>query len=239
MIHRLALVLAAFAAAAPLAAQDVPPPERLLVLRRGADGVVVALDTALAVRERAGRFWVDQVVRFPAPVAAQGGRTADWRRDALVVDCGSQRLRHVASSLYSGPAWAGDVDTDTTWTAPADTAEFRVTCDALRPFDDPRYESSHVEEQPSLANAGAVRRLLKDAYPPAPRRAGVGGMAQVRMRILSAGTVDPATVEVIRSSAPDFAAAAVRVATALRFEPARVRGHPTPVWVVLPITFNP
>ncbi|HET7463686.1 MAG TPA: energy transducer TonB [Longimicrobium sp.] len=99
------------------------------------------------------------------------------------------------------------------------------------------YELADVEEQPELRNRSAMPGLVSRYYPREMRRRRDTGVATVRFLILREGTVD--STNVVVQSAPDeeLGEAAARVVQRMRFKPARVRGQPVPVWVMLPIAF--
>jgi TonB family protein len=58
------------------------------------------------------------------------------------------------------------------------------------------------------------------------------------MLVTPDGRVDPRRIQVEQTNDPEFSAAAIRVAALMRFNPARVKGVPVPVWVVIPVTFQ-
>ena len=90
---------------------------------------------------------------------------------------------------------------------------------------------------PQLLNRGTVARELERSYPTFQRDQGISGEVSVRMIVERSG--DPSAVEVIRSTSPDFAAAALRVMRVMRFQPATVGGVPVRLRVTVPVTFSP
>jgi TonB family protein len=106
------------------------------------------------------------------------------------------------------------------------------------PPGDSTFELSAVESPPDLLNREEAAAEISRNYPPLLRDAGVTGSVTLRMRIGSDGVVDPATIEVIESTHEAFAEAATRVASRMRFRPARAQGKRVPVWVTLPVTFQ-
>jgi TonB family protein len=106
------------------------------------------------------------------------------------------------------------------------------------PPDDSVFELSAVESPPDLLNREEAAAEISRNYPPLLRDAGVTGSVALRMRIGSDGVVDPSTIEVMESTHEAFAQAAARVASRMRFRPARARGKRVPVWVTLPVTFR-
>jgi TonB family protein len=91
-------------------------------------------------------------------------------------------------------------------------------------------------EAPELTNHQDVARALQVAYPPLLRDAGIGGTAQVWFLIDEDGSV--VKTQVARSSGHDaLDRAALSVAQAMRFHPARNGGDDVMVWVQVPVTF--
>jgi TonB family protein len=101
------------------------------------------------------------------------------------------------------------------------------------------YELSAVDEQPELLNAADVARLTEHNYPREMKRRRETGTVAMRILVRRDGVVDSAHVSVEYESQPGFADAAVRVARAMRFKPARVDGQPVSVWVLIPVQFWP
>ncbi|MGD2068731.1 MAG: TonB family protein [Gemmatimonadota bacterium] len=90
---------------------------------------------------------------------------------------------------------------------------------------------------PRLVNESEVQDALEREYPPLLHDAGIGGRVQVFVYVDARGRVQDARVD--RSSGHDaLDGAAVAVARAMEFEPARNRDEVVPVWVSLPITFQ-
>jgi TonB family protein len=91
--------------------------------------------------------------------------------------------------------------------------------------------------RPELVNAGDVQRALIRNYPPVLRDAGIGGTAVVWFYIDEDGTVRK--TQMSKSSGyPALDEAALRVAAAMQFSPARNRDRIVPVWVEIPIMFT-
>jgi len=94
------------------------------------------------------------------------------------------------------------------------------------------------EIEPQITNAAEVREALHAAYPSLLRDAGIGGSVVVYFFIQEDGSVGNATVNQ-GSGYPALDAAALRVARQFRFTPAMNRGEPVPVWVSIPVRFEP
>ena len=118
-----------------------------------------------------------------------------------------------------------------------DSAETEARRERTPSPDDSALALSAVESPPELLNRAEVAEAISRNYPPLLRDAGVTGSVTLRMRIGSDGVVDPTTIEVVEATHEAFGDAAARVASRLRFRPARVDGKPVRVWVTLPITF--
>ena len=93
-------------------------------------------------------------------------------------------------------------------------------------------------ERPDLLNEQEIQQALEDEYPPLLRQAGIGGTTSVQMFVDAEGDVQNAVVEQTSGHAP-LDEAAVRVARVMRFTPARNQGEIVPVWISIPITFQP
>jgi TonB family protein len=98
------------------------------------------------------------------------------------------------------------------------------------------YELSGVEEQPRPLNLAELGRALERLYPPHLRDTRQAGSVHVRMRVDAEGVVTSAVVT--ESSDQAFNAPTVEAVRTLRFRPARVKGRPVAVWVVLPIQWQ-
>lgn len=90
---------------------------------------------------------------------------------------------------------------------------------------------------PELINRQEVSRALMRAYPPLLRDAGIGGTATVWFFLDQAGRVRDNRLQASSGHAA-LDEAALQVAAMMRFTPAVNRDHTTPVWVLLPITFQ-
>lgn len=99
-------------------------------------------------------------------------------------------------------------------------------------------QSYGAYELPRPTNAADFGRLLARNYPPDLRDAGVQGQVSVRFRVLENGHVDPASVQVTRTTNESFNHAAITSVRQLRFRPARIYGRRVKVWVEQPIDFT-
>jgi TonB family protein len=111
----------------------------------------------------------------------------------------------------------------------------------LSGMDQPEADSeqpsrSPFTARPELQNLAEIQTLIEQEYPPLLRDAGIGGRADVLMLIDSNGNI-VRTQLAEGTGQPALDEAALRVAAASRFTPARNEGEATTVWVSLPIAF--
>lgn len=115
--------------------------------------------------------------------------------------------------------------------APAPAAEAEETTAADRPtfvaYDTP----------PVLENAREVQQVLQSVYPRDLRDAGIGGRTELWLYVDLSGAV--ANHEVKTGSGDErLDRAAAEAARRMRFQPAKNRDQPTPVWISQWITFQ-
>jgi TonB family protein len=92
--------------------------------------------------------------------------------------------------------------------------------------------------RPDVTNRGEVARALEREYPPSLRDAGIGGRVRVWFLIDARGVVRKLQIDE-SSGRQALDEAAIRVAGVFRFDSARNREQPVPVWVSIPILFTP
>jgi len=92
-------------------------------------------------------------------------------------------------------------------------------------------------EAPRLLNRDEVKRALVGSYPAALRQRGEGGSVLVWILIDERGGVMSARIK-RPSGKPALDASALRVTSAMRFEPALKDDQPVKVWLALPIDFR-
>jgi TonB family protein len=90
---------------------------------------------------------------------------------------------------------------------------------------------------PSITNREEIIRTMNESYPPLLRDAGIGGTVRVFFFIGADGIVEQVRMDQ-SSGHPALDEAAMNVAGAYRFSPARNGDDPVPVWVSFPITFQ-
>jgi protein TonB len=95
-----------------------------------------------------------------------------------------------------------------------------------------------VSVRPSLRNESDVQRALERAYPPTLRDAGVTGETVLQFIIDEDGHVEPGSIEVVSSSDDGFSSAARRVASSMRFSPARAGGRNVRVTITMPVRWT-
>lgn len=93
-------------------------------------------------------------------------------------------------------------------------------------------------ERPRLVNPGQVAEAMGDRYPPELREAGIGGTVLVWFYVDMYGVVRNSVLR--RSSGHEaLDRAALEMAETFRFTPALNQDEPVPVWVAIPVTFEP
>ena len=114
---------------------------------------------------------------------------------------------------------ARDLGTQATATAtkeaPEDTADFRI-----------------VDEIPKLV------KQVPPKYPKAARKRGEQGTVYVRALVKKDGTLLQVTVPSGKGASPELDKAAVDAVSQWTFMPAKVKGKPVAVWIVVPVKFS-
>ena len=100
------------------------------------------------------------------------------------------------------------------------------------------YAPEELSVAPKLAAPSEVARIVANAYPPALKRAGVGGTVEVEFVVDADGKVDPASVEVIAASPATLASAAKTAVEKFRFKPGQANGQAVRTRVALPLVFR-
>ncbi|HEX8692768.1 MAG TPA: TonB family protein [Longimicrobium sp.] len=140
-----------------------------------------------------------------------------------------------------GPVDASDTRAPTGHTEPVpptpEPAPVAPTPEPEPVSNEPMAESA-VDVRPSLRNAGDVQRALDRVYPESLREAGVTGQTVLQFVIDENGRVEPGSVEVVSSSNDEFAAAARRIVSSMRFSPAKSGGRSVRVTTTLPVTWT-
>lgn len=232
-------LLALFSAAPGLSAQ----PGAWHEVIRGEDGTTVSIDSAALTHTRDSAFVVRTVIRFPEPVALAAGRTVDREIDVEELDCGAGTSRGVVSGLYADTVLVSATELSKTWAPVAANRRmvFDASCAwllAVAAAFPAAYDLAAVSEQPELDNIGDVNAAVDREFPAGPRARRLSAEVVVRVRVRADGTVDPASVQVVTATNPDFSDAAKRVAAGMHFRPARMGSEAVPVWVTLPVSFH-
>lgn len=100
------------------------------------------------------------------------------------------------------------------------------------------FAAEAVTDLPEVANRRELVRTLERTYPPMLRDAGLAGRVVVQLVVNTDGRVDPASIQVVSSTHPEFEAASRRAAERMRFRPAKVNGVPVRVMISLPIDWQ-
>ena len=106
------------------------------------------------------------------------------------------------------------------------------------PVSNEPMEASAVEVRPSLRNSSEVQRALQRDYPPLLRDSGVTGETVLQFVIDEDGRVEPGSVEVVSTTNDEFAAAARRVVSTMRFSPGRVGDRKVRVITTMPVRWE-
>lgn len=90
--------------------------------------------------------------------------------------------------------------------------------------------------KPRLVNAGEVKALLLDSYPPRLREEGISGLVVMFIFIDRHGRVTQVRPRTA-SPRPQFNKAAESVVRGMRFEPAEADGQPVGIWTIQEVSF--
>jgi TonB family protein len=263
LMRILTVFFAALIVAAPAAAQQTPPADTSRVFElhqvqslprpQNVPELVAALQQAYPPELRAAG--VGGTVQLSFVVGADGSTGAARvlsATDSAFIAPSLQAL----SVLRFTPAQVGGrpvavrVEQPLQWSvaAPADTAE---VAHAPEEAEDPKhsaaarakaadtgrvYELRAVTELPRPVSTYAFQQALARGYPPALRNRGEPGRVIVRMMVDEEGRVQNARVT--RSSDRAFDEPTLDAVKHLRFQPARLNGHPVRVWVEQPIDWH-
>jgi periplasmic protein TonB len=94
-----------------------------------------------------------------------------------------------------------------------------------------------MTQTPVLQNRADIQRALEAAYPPVLRNAGIGGTPTVWFFVDENGAVQRTLLNQ-GSGHAELDAAALQVASMMRFAPALNREQRVPVWISIPIVFR-
>jgi TonB family protein len=240
-MRSLTLLPLLLAASSALVAQGgaVPGERRVMVDEAG---TTLSIDSLTIVHSGATRFTVNTVTRFPGPVALPSGDSIDREVDLEEIDCGDpRRVRSLLAQLFLGERLVDVEALPGRWTLVpvARVAAIQASCDFLMhsfaaalPVE---IGPESVDREPVLVNPAAVLDRTLREYP-----AALGDSATdvaVRFRVTPDGRVERETIRVLSLAAPEVAEAARRVAMAMRFRPAVIRGVPVAVWISQPVRF--
>lgn len=100
------------------------------------------------------------------------------------------------------------------------------------------YVFTPVEVHPTLRNEAEIKRQVERAYPAMLKDAGIGGSPVINFFLDEKGNVVNSYLRTT-SGHKSLDDAALSVAHLFKFSPAMNRDKPVPIWVYLPITFQP
>lgn len=178
-----------------------------------------------ALRQEGARFTIDGRVVSVAEVEALD-RSRIERIEIVKGAAARERGASVLVQVTTKPAAAPRLEGAPVEERVVRTAAEVAAAPTFTPFD----------ERPDLANRREVAEALMRNYPPLLKDAGIGGTAQVWFLISETGRVERMQIKETSGHAA-LDDAALRVAATMRFEPARLGGRPTAVWIQLPISF--
>lgn len=98
---------------------------------------------------------------------------------------------------------------------------------------------SEVDDFPELLNREVVRAEIRANYPSVLRAAHVEGTVTVEFVLGTNGEPEHATIRAVNATHDGFRVSAERVASRMRFLPAKVGGRPVHAQATLPISFLP
>ncbi|HYW13955.1 MAG TPA: TonB family protein [Longimicrobium sp.] len=255
-MKHLLLAAALCCAAAPGLAQDAPAADagRVYELAEvetpprpsNVDSLRAALQAsyppALLQAGAGGRVHVAFVVAADGTVGqAQVISSTDPAFDAPTL--ASVAVLRFTPGMRGGSPVATRVEIPIDWRAPPPAPD-AVSAGAASPparaadeagVEEGTYELAAIEVAPRPRNLGDVRRAMQRLYPrhAHPARAAV----QVKFRVDAEGVPGPGTIT--SSTDGRFNRVSLEVAAVMRFSPARVRGRAVPVWVELPLQWEP
>ena len=214
----------------------------VLVLAKPARSEVPSFSGRLPPNEV--RRWaraLDSIVLLPSPptrpfpLSSDGSILAFRIRGAgtteLIFQPVKQRPVHVTSPLEAVQRFVHALDSAATETHGDSGDGPPITHDSLGPV----FWLFHDDSVTSLPVA---LDIPKPHFPPSFREAGVGGFAWLRYVIDAAGWTEPASVQVLWASHPDFARSAVIALQRGRFRPGRYRGGVVRTGVVGTVSFT-
>jgi TonB family protein len=98
-------------------------------------------------------------------------------------------------------------------------------------------EASAIQP-PRLLNLAEVRSAYGEHYPFTLRKAGIGGVVELRLYVGRGGSADSVQIQA-GTGLSQVDQAALSIAGLMRFAPAMVNGEPHGLWIDLPITLQP
>jgi len=204
---------------------------KVVVFRRdgGADGAVTVELGTSETRDQA-----------PRPLIVVDGVIVPPDTDIQHMDISSiEIVRGGAAEARYGPRAANGVISITTASQGSADSSPESPSESISespPESGPQPFFTPYEVAPEMTNRDAVQRALVAAYPAHLRDAGIGGRVVVHAFINEAGVVDAVLVS-DSSGHSELDSAALQVARAFEFTPARNRDMGVAVWVQISIQF--
>ena len=187
------------------------------------------------------------------PTAGRGGLA--WSPDSSLLLVGTDRWSSDTDPTAEGPLVLIDVETGDSselWQLAAYPAwhprAAPLSAGELARLQNPRlFDLPSIDQTPSFTpftvapvvqNRAEIASALEREYPAELREAGTGGRASVWVRLDVEGVVQDVQINT-SSGNPELDEAALRVARVMRFSPAMNRDRVVPVWVSIPVSFQP
>ncbi len=103
---------------------------------------------------------------------------------------------------------------------------------------EPVYKPDQVSEQPKIADPSQAKTAISRSYTLALQEMGLEGRVEVAFIVNADGTVDPASIRVIKSPAEALAKAAEVAVAKIKFQPAKKDGQPVRCEAVMAVVYQ-
>jgi TonB family protein len=188
------------------------------------------------IRTPSGRAELDQaalkvapVLRFAPALGPNGAPTSLWISLKIIFNPSGPTSVEQKSAVIADTTAGGRTRISYGKSGPP-TLESREA-DSAKPF------VTAMDVQPKLVNRDEVAATIAREYPSSLRAAGIGGRTKVWFFIDEKGNTIKNLIHT-SSGIDELDAAALRVASTVKFTPAQSRGEPVRVWVALDIVFQ-
>jgi protein TonB len=100
------------------------------------------------------------------------------------------------------------------------------------------YQASDLTEQPKIKDAQQARTVIMRSYNTHLQNAGFQGRVELTFVVKADGTVDPESVEILRSPADALSSAAKAAVARIQFQPGKKDGTAVACRVAMPISYG-